>query len=132
MPFLEQHVGHMVVGWIHEEALNPPDLTIESMNALTALHVYLTQRDNVLDHDRPAVSQAHANSHTGGGTPDPHAADATVALDRLSLTVAALVIGALHQVGFLRGIELVEIRDGAAQPDMAGRIFDQVNGNKPT
>ena len=66
MPFLEQYVGHMVVARIDQEALYLPDLTIQRMDTLTALHVYFTQRDNVVDHDRRTVSHAHADSHTGG------------------------------------------------------------------
>ena len=53
MPFLEQYVGHTVVVRIDEKALYLPDLTVQRVDTLTALHVYFTQRDNVLDHDRP-------------------------------------------------------------------------------
>ncbi len=127
MPFLEQHVGHMVVTRVDQEALYLSYLTIQRVDTLTALHVCFTQRDNVVDHDRRTVSQAHADSHTGG----PHIARTAVALDRLSLAVAAPVIESLRQVGFLGGIEVVELRDGTAQPEVVGRSVDQVDGNKP-
>ena len=32
--------------------MDPPDLTVEGMNGLTAVDVCLTQRDNVLDNGR--------------------------------------------------------------------------------
>jgi len=49
MPLLEQHVGHPVVVRVDQEALDPPDLTVEGMDGITAVHVCLTQRDNVLE-----------------------------------------------------------------------------------
>src|SRR5437773_3031315 len=52
MPLLEQHVGHPVVVRIDQEALDPPDLTVEGMDGLTPVHACLTQRDNVLEDDR--------------------------------------------------------------------------------
>src|SRR5580693_3473940 len=122
MPFLEQYVGHMVVARIAQEALYLPYLTIQRMDPLTALHVYFTQRD----HDGPTVSHAHADSHSGG----PSAAHTAVALDRLSLSVAAPVIETLRQVGLLGELELAEFRGGTAQPDLAGRRVHKVDGNK--
>ena len=59
------------------------------------------------------------------------AAHTAVALDRLSLAVAARVIEPLRQVGLLGEIELVEFRDATAQPDLAGRRIHKVYGNKP-
>jgi hypothetical protein len=47
MPLLEQYVGHPVVVRVDQEALDPPDLTVEGMDGITAVHVCLTQRDNV-------------------------------------------------------------------------------------
>src|SRR4029077_3485555 len=116
----------MVVGRIDQEALYFPDLTIQRMDTVTALHVCFPQRDNVADHDRRAVSHAHADSHPGG----PYAAHAAVALERLSLAVAAPVIEPLRQLGLLGGIELVEFRGGTAQPDLAGRRIHKVHRNK--
>jgi hypothetical protein len=92
MPLLEQHVGYMVIARIYEEALYLPDLTIKSMFGLTATYFCFTQRDNVVDDDRRAVSQAHADSHAGGRTSGPQATGAAVALDRLGLAVPAPVI----------------------------------------
>ena len=52
MPFLEQHVGHMLVALIDEEALYPPDLAIQGMDVITTTHVYFAHRDNVVYDDR--------------------------------------------------------------------------------
>src|SRR5580693_542617 len=126
MSFLEQYVGHMVVARIAQDALYLPDLTIQRVDTLTALHVCFTQRDHVVEYDRRTVFHAHADSHTGG----LYAAHTAVALDRLSLSVAAAVIEPLHQVGLLGEIELAEFRGGTAQPDLAGRRVHKVDGNK--
>jgi hypothetical protein len=51
MPRPEQHVGHPVVVRIDEQALHPPDLTVESMDVLTGTHLCFTRRDNLLDNE---------------------------------------------------------------------------------
>ena len=117
----------MIVARIDEEALYLPDITIGGMDVITTMHVCFPVGDNVLFHDRRMCPRPMP-------IPMPEttaAAHTTVGLDRLSLAVAALVIDTLRQVDLLGGIELVEIRDAAAQPDTAGRSVDQVNGDKP-
>jgi hypothetical protein len=47
---LERHVGHAVIARIDQETLHLPDLTIEGMNAITALHFCFIQRNDVLDY----------------------------------------------------------------------------------
>jgi hypothetical protein len=119
----------MVIARIYDEAPYLPDLAIKGMDGLTPTYLCFTQWDNVVDDDRRAVSQAHADSHAGSRTADPQATDAAVALDRLGLAVPAPVSEILHQVGFLREVELAELRDAAAQPDLAGRGVGEVDGN---
>src|SRR6266702_7781375 len=59
MPLLEQHVGHPVVVRVDQEALDPPDLTVEGMDGITAVHVCLTQRDNILENGLYRRYDAH-------------------------------------------------------------------------
>ena len=54
MPFPEQHVGHVVVARVDEEALHLSDLTVQGMDVLTALQVGFTLRDHVVDDERRA------------------------------------------------------------------------------
>src|SRR5690348_7831373 len=42
---LEQDVGYLLVGWIHHESLNLPDVAVHGVHALMALHLDLSQRD---------------------------------------------------------------------------------------
>lgn len=44
MPFLEKHVGHMVVARVDDEPFGLPDLAIGGMNAIAAAHRHLTHR----------------------------------------------------------------------------------------
>ena len=46
-----QYVGHPVVARIDPDALHSPDRTVEGMDGLTAVDVFFTQRNNVLDND---------------------------------------------------------------------------------
>ena len=67
----------------------------------------------------------------GGRTADSHAADVAVALDRLRVAVSAAVLVAFRQVDFLRGLELLEFREGTAQADVVGRHVDQLDRDEP-
>jgi hypothetical protein len=116
MALLEQHVAHPVITRADEEALHPPDLPIDGMNAVTGPELHLTARDNVLN-DRPPVYRLGAYA----GAEEIGRAGWCVFLNA----------GGAHKVPFLSGIELVELRPRTAQPDLLGRSLDQVNRNKP-
>src|SRR5215831_6542758 len=53
VPLLEQHVGHPVIARVDEEALHPPDLTIDGVDLLPGPHLLPTHRDNVFEDRRP-------------------------------------------------------------------------------
>ena len=110
MPLLKQHMGHLVIVWIDEEALHPADLAIEGMDMLTRAHLCFTHRNNIFD-DGPPMCQVRAVFHAD--------------------EAAAYVRQAFHHVA-LRGVfEPAELRERAAQPDPVGRNVDQVERNKP-
>jgi hypothetical protein len=44
---LEKYVGHPVIAGADEEALHPPDLTIDGVYRVTRLHIRLTQGSDV-------------------------------------------------------------------------------------
>ena len=102
-------MGHLVIVWIDEEALHPPDLAIESMDMLTRTYLCFTDRNNIFD-DGPPVCQVRAIFHTDEAT--------------------AHVRQTFHHVA-LRGVfEPVELRERTAQPDLTGRRVDQLERNK--
>ena len=47
MPLLEQYVGHLVIALVDQEALHPPDLTIDGVDPFPRPHLVLTRRKNV-------------------------------------------------------------------------------------
>ena len=49
MPFVKQHVGQPVVVRIDQEALQPPDLTVEGMDVLSVADFCFAQRNDVFD-----------------------------------------------------------------------------------
>src|SRR6185312_7328791 len=66
---MEQDVGHLLVGGIHHDPLHLPDLAVDRVYALMALHLGLPQRDGVLDYQRaPApLAQPAAGEVPGAG-----------------------------------------------------------------
>jgi hypothetical protein len=67
-PFPEQHVGDLAVVRIDEQALDPPDFTIESMDAVAGTHLCFTRRDDLLDDEpgRPRHGRAAGGLHAEG------------------------------------------------------------------
>ena len=49
MPLPEQHLGHAVIARIDQEALHLSDLTIQSMDVVTAANLCFPQRNHILD-----------------------------------------------------------------------------------
>ena len=134
VPLLEQHVGHPIVARVDEEALHPPDLTIDGVDRVTGPHLVLTQRNNVFDH-RPAVSwrghgaDVHELAADGGQCVTTDAVCQTRAED--ATDVADVLIGCVGDLALLRVVKLVELRERAAQPDLAVRRLGQVGGDEP-
>ena len=127
MPLLEQHMGHPVIAGIGEEALHPPDLTIDGMDTVTGPHLYLTLRNNVLGDHSPVYRLA-------ADVDELPRADGCVCLATAvyqCVAEEAAAVGAFHHVAFLGAVKLVELRARTAQRDFAGRSLDQVYGNKP-
>ena len=100
-----------MVARIDEETLHLPDLTIQGMNVVTGLQLYLTHRDDLLD-DGPLGPRYPRVNRAGRR-------------------------GCLHVCPFphfsvLGGIEIAELGDGTAQPDLAVRGVDKVHRDQPT
>src|SRR5580700_6940530 len=49
VPLREQHMGHPPIPRADVEALHPADLTVDGMDRVPGPHLYLTQRDDVLE-----------------------------------------------------------------------------------
>src|SRR5580692_11651217 len=80
------------------------------MNALTGTDVGFAHRNSLIDHGRHRSWYAQRWHHAA----DPQAAE-----------------NVFHRCQFLGRVELVELRQGASQPDVTGRSVDQVDGDKP-
>jgi hypothetical protein len=63
-------MGHLVIGWIGEEASHLPDLTIDGVNPVPRPHLCLAEQNDVLD-DRPVVDRRVA---AGMNRPDTRVA----------------------------------------------------------
>ena len=124
-------MSHLVVVRIDREAPHLPDRAVEGMNGFAATKLCFTQRNGVMHDDRRAVPEAATDRRARDRTADPHAAGSTVALDRIRGVVSAPVLGAFLQIDFLGGVKLLELPEGAAQPDLAGGGVDQLQGNEP-
>src|SRR6516165_5959035 len=109
VPLHKQHVGHPVIARVDEEALHPPDLTIEGIDPVPGPHLLLTHRNNVFEDRR-------LPQRSGGRLPAPDYLRGFRPRD---------------QVAFRGVVELVELRARAAQPDFPVRGLDQVHGDKP-
>src|ERR1039458_6267241 len=130
MPLLEQDVGHLAAARIDGEPLYQADFAVGGMDMLPAADLCLAQRDGVVGDGLRAVPEAHADAHaTGAGCHPPCEA---VALDRIHRSVPPAVAAALHHLGLLGAIELVEFGDGAPKPDVARLGFHKVERHKPS
>ena len=123
-------MGHPVIGGVHREAFQLPDLTVDGMDALMAGDFAFAFRDIVAGDNRRAMAQAHADPHAGGRAAHAHAADVAVAAHGVR-TVTARVVHALHDVDFLGSLEPLEVGQAAAQPDLAGPRLDQPDRHQP-
>jgi len=123
---LEEHVGHVVAFRVDDQPLDFPDVAVGGMDVLTATHLHLVQRDGVVGDRQRSVSPGHAHAHA-------HArARAVVGHEGHLFRVIARVSGrAGQELRLLGGIELLELRQGAAEPDLARRGVDKVKRNKP-
>jgi hypothetical protein len=127
-------VGHPVVVRVDEEALHLPDLTVDGVDRVTGPHLVLTQRNNVFDH-RPAVSwrgrRAEVEEPAADGDDFVAAAAVYHARAEGGTDVAEVLNGCVGDFALLRVVKLVELRERAAQPDLAVRRLGQVGGDEP-
>ena len=136
VPLLEQHVGHPVVARVDEEALYPPDLAVDGVDRVTGPHLVLTQRNNVFDH-RPEVSwrygaDVHELAADGGQCVTAGAAVCQARVFQARTDDASDVLnGCVGDLALLRVVKLVELRERAAQPDLAVRRLGQAGGDEP-
>src|SRR5215472_18215109 len=95
------------------------------MNALTAAHSHLTQRDSVVGdglrdpgHRSALYTRATAEAGVRPG-------------QDLLRAILRIAPGSRQELGLLGRVEPLELRNGAAQPDRAAGDVDKVKGNEP-
>ena len=106
-------MGHVVVAGIDDESFHMADVAVGGMDAIAAAHLHLAQGDGVvgdglrdpgdgvaLDRCAPAQAQPWPGEHLFG-------------------TVGRIAFSPRHELRLLGGIELLELRNGATEPDLA-------------
>ena len=112
MPLLQQHVAYVVVARVDDKPLDSSDLAVGGIDALIAAHCDLARRQGAVGACRlifPGLG------HTL--TCDPAVLGQH---EHLFRTVARVLVqvGSRHEIRILGKAELVELRPGAAQPDL--------------
>lgn len=123
VPLLQEHVGYLVAARFHHQPLDLPDLAVGRTDDQFAVYVYRAGWD-VVDGDlRLGLRFASIR-----GNPD--FAPTQV---KWPLSPGMPVPGGVrvwHGFGLLGGPERLELGQGAAKPDLAGRSVHQVGGKQ--
>jgi hypothetical protein len=148
VPLLEEHVGYLAAVRFHDQPLDLPDLAVGRTDGQAAVYVYRAGWDGV-DGD---LRRGCRSSASAGGNPDCPPAqvkcprgfrfagvrgnpDFAPTQVKWLLSPWVPVPGGVevrHGFGLLTGPERLELGQGAAKPDLAGRSVYEVHGNKPT
>src|ERR1700691_2823594 len=129
---LQEHVSHVAAAAGDDQALDPADVAVGGLDLVAARHVRLTLRDGVSGdglRDGPAAKAGQAAvqaTHAGANT---QAVVGPVA--HLARAVARVAAGSRYEPGLLGGIELLELRLGAAEPDLVSRRVDEAERDEP-
>ena len=124
-------MGHPVIVRIDQEAPHPPDLTVDGMDLVPGPYLVLTHRNNVFDERPPAfrnVPEILEPTANGRQCVTADVIDKAAAQDA---NVAYAFVGFVAELALFSGVELVELREGAVQPDLAVRGLGQATRNKP-
>jgi hypothetical protein len=131
---LEEHVGHIVAAGVDDQPLDLPYLAVGRADGQVAAYLYLAGRD-VVDGDflrgfRPvrAADGPGPERAYNAGCPNGKAAAARGVL------LGGRVPGGVeirHDLGLLGGLECLELRQAAANPQLTGCSVHKVNRNKP-
>jgi len=118
MSLLEEHVGDLVAAGVDNEPLDLPDVTVGGVDVIAAAHSYLSGGKGVVGDGRGVREQLAGHA----------------ARPELVMAVVWVHVVVLHRNRPGGGLELFELRDGAAEPDLAcrGVEVDKVERDKPT
>jgi hypothetical protein len=125
VPLLEEHVGYLAAARFHDQPLDVPYLAVGRTDGQFAVYVYRAGWDGV-DVDlrrgfRPSASVRR----------DPDFAPTQVKWLLYPWVPVPGGVEVRHGFGLLGGPERLELGQGAAKLDLAGRSVYEVNGNKP-
>ena len=126
VPLGQQHVGHVVRPRVDDQPVHAPDAAVGGLDRVAPAHVHLAQRDGVVGDGLRGALQGGRIGHRG------RAAQAVVGPDEhLFRAVRGVALGPGYELGFLGGLELRELRQGAADPDLVSRGVHEVEGDEP-
>ncbi len=128
----ERYSGQMAAARVDDESLDPANVSVGGVDGLAAAHVHLTHGDGVTGDGLGDGSAARTHTADGRAAHPHPAAEAVVGpVVDLSRGVAAVGAGCPDELGLLRGVELLELRSGAAQPDLSRRAVEKVERDEP-
>src|ERR1019366_2580686 len=120
-PLLKEHVSNVVIARVDDQALDSSDGAVRSMDLVAAAHGDLAQGDFGNDDGLRDASRAHTHSPAqtkiGPG-------------ERLSGAVARVAAASRQEPRLFRPVELLELRQSAAEPDLVGCGVDKIERNK--
>ena len=120
--FLQEHMCHVALRGVDDQALDLADLAVGRVHRLTALNADLSRREHVPGLDR--AGQRHLRI---GPTLQPEVGP-VVGLVRL---VGVVATASGEKVGLLGGRELVELGEGVAQADPVAVRLDHLERDQP-
>jgi hypothetical protein len=101
------------------------DLAVGGMDAIAAAHLHLAQRNGVVG-DGLRDPGDHVALDPGG----PAQAQPRLG-EHLFRAVGRIASGPRHELRLLGGVELLKLRHGATQPDLAVGGIGKVEGHEP-
>jgi hypothetical protein len=125
VPPLEEHVGYLMAARVHDQPLDLPYFAVGRADGQAAADVYRAGWHGVDGDLRRGVR----SSASVGGNPD--FAPTQVKWLLYPWVPVPGGVEVRHGFGLLGGPERLELGQGAAKPDLAGRSVYEVNGNKP-
>jgi uncharacterized repeat protein (TIGR01451 family) len=115
--FLEEHMGDVVAAGVDDQALDLADVTVSGMHVLAAAYGYLSHRNGVVGDRLRSGLQVHFHAYAAEAVVGPG--------QHLLRAVGRVAGGSRHELGLLSGIELLELGEGAAEPDLLrGRVHE--------
>ena len=121
---LEEHVGYLAAARFHNQSLDLTYLAVSRTDGQFAVYLYRAEWDGVDGDLRRGFRFVRV-----AGSPDYDPSQAKLPPSPYMRVPGGVEVR--HGLGLLGGPERLELRKGAAKPDLARRSVRKVNRNKP-